>query len=273
MALELSDVVIRVKELDSEQRVQVILYELYVKEGVPPLSYDDFDDEFKRRLAESGLGDKVDTIAELIGDQLLPGTRHEQQPDEFTRAFLAEAGWRAPTAAPEFENVDGFRRYRPTGVMYLPDEKTEVFAHTGYPGQKVYYDRENRLYQNGKPYPPMDDLDGFLRDTLTDKVYLSDRTTEVFAHDSYPGQGVYYDRKDNFYQHGRPYTPAAATQATATTPTTVNLATDSGVVELLTGESHYDELAQAVQDRELVIDYSEDEDVSSFEASLFANVD
>ncbi len=161
--------------------------------------------------------------------------------------------------------VDGFLKLA-SGQLVLADGTTEVFEHTGYPGQAVFYDRQNRLYQHGLPYATFTEVDGFARDGAG-RLFLADRTTEVFEHTGYPGQAVYYDRQNALYQHGLPYAPAVAAE-----PEQVNLATDARIAELLNSETNHDELLRAVAAEELVITF-DDEDVDSFTAEHFVNID
>jgi hypothetical protein len=169
---------------------------------------------------------------------------------------------------PTFVAVDGFQKNVATNLIYLPDKTTQVFLHDSYPGQGIYYDQQQRLYQNGALYTPPTfvAVDGFQKNVATGSMFLPDKVTEVFEHTSYPGQGIYYDRQNQFYQRGERYEAAAAAEEP------INLATDKEIIALLDSASNYEELTKAVAAGELAIAY-DDEDISSFDGDQFVNVD
>jgi hypothetical protein len=117
--------------------------------------------------------------------------------------------------------------------------------------------------------PTFVEADGFQKNETSGQFFLSNRTTAVFPHTGYPGLAVYYDRQNQLYQHGLSYVPGAA-EAVAEEP--VSLATDEAILELLDSATNYDELTKAVAQGELVIEY-DDEDIESFTAEQFVNID
>ncbi|QKV73719.1 hypothetical protein [Amycolatopsis sp. Hca4] len=317
MALDQVREVVRSK--DTEKRVHAALHAMYLKNGASKPRYDDFGEEFRKDLEGRGLqGSDLDDLVGAVTKELEEtGTDYEKEPEKFARSFIDAEGW-----APQFTESGGFLKDG-AGRVFLADRTTEVFLHTGYPGQGVYYDRENRLYQGGKPYTPQQtftESGGFLKDSAG-RVFLADKTTEVFLHTGYPGQGVYYDRQNQLYQGGKPYTPqqtftesggflkdSAGRVFLADKTTEVFLhtgypgqdiyydrqnqlyqngkpyvpgtpasdgeaVTDAEVETFLNDPSSFAELMQAVSDGDLQIDYSSDEeDIDSFDASHFVNV-
>lgn len=274
--MALDDVVRLVKEKDESDKVHATLHDMYLRESAEKPSYDDFDEKFQLQLKERGLDNSVvEELAEIVGDELLRGDDgYEKKPEEFAKEFIKKTEWKPPEAPvvtseePTFVESDGFQKNETTGKLYLADKTTEVYLHTGYAGLAVYYDDDKLLYRHGESVTPFTDVDGFVRD-LWDRMFLPDRTTEVFPHTGYPGLAVYYDRADLLYQHGVPYLPVAA-EAAAETP--VSLATDEAIVELLDSATNYDELTKAVAAGELFIEY-DDEDIESFSAEQFVNID
>jgi hypothetical protein len=270
--MALDEVTRLVNEKDDAKRVHATLHDMYLRDGADNPSYSDFDEKFRLQLRNRGLDDSaIDAVTESIDHELtLEGGNFENDPKKFAEDFIREERWVPPVAAApaeqQFVDVDGFVR-SPSGQLFLSDRTTEVFEHTGYPGQAVCYDRQNQLYQHGQPYVPFVDVDGFVRNGAG-QMFLADRTTEVFEHTGYPGAAVYYDRQNQLYQHGQPYAPVVA-EETAAEP--VNLANDAEIAELLDSPSNYAELTKAVADGDLAIEF-DDEDISDFSSDMFLNV-
>lgn len=271
--MALDDVARLIEEKDgSAQRVHAALHDLYFGDRAERPSPADLGEKLRLQLTDRGLDNSVaDEIVLAVAAELDPeGGEFAGDPEEFTRKFLEHERWAPPAAepvaeAPAFTEADGFAR-DDAGRLFLADRTTEVFEHNGYPGQGIFYDRRNQLYQRGLPYRPPVQVDGFLK-LASGQLVLADGTTEVFEHTGYPGQAVFYDRQNRLYQHGLPYAPAAAAE-----PEQVNLATDARIAELLNSEANYDELLRAVAAEELVIRF-DDEDVDSFTADHFVNID
>jgi hypothetical protein len=264
--MELRDIATLVNDKDGSKRVHITLYDMYQKDGAERPSAADFAEKFRLQLNDRGLDSAVvDELVQVIGGELTrDGGEFKEDPEKFAREFIEQEGWTP------FVEVDGFQKNFVSAQFFLPDKVTKVYLHTGYPGQAVYYDVQQRLYRLGVPFVPFVEVDGFQKDGVSGQLLLSDKITKVYLHTGYPDQGIYYDEQQRLYQHGKQYQPATATAAA--TEGTVSLATDTEIAELLDSPSNYEELQQAVAAGELVIEY-DDEDLDSFSAQQFVNID
>jgi hypothetical protein len=269
--MELRDIATLVNDKDGSKRVHITLYDMYLRDSAdcPPAA--EFAEKFEQQLNDRGVDSSVaEEFVKLIGDELaLEGGEFKEHPEEFAREFIQKEGWTP------FTEVDGFHQYVVSGQFFLPDKTTKVYLHTGYPGQGVYYDDQQKLYRLGVPYVAFVEVDGFQKDMASNQFFLPDKATKVYPHTGYPDQAIYYDEQQRLYQHGKQYEPATTTEgtvATAATEETVNLATDTEIAELLDSPSNYEELQQAVAAGDLVIEY-DDEDLDSFSAQQFVNID